>query len=112
MQPQAVPDAGFHDRGGRGDHQQAGGALGHCDRQHPAAGMRASADKTLKAIKPAIILASATAYGEGGPYSERIGFDGAVGDVGCHLPPGLPEQPIRTVVPYADLGPADVDIGV
>jgi crotonobetainyl-CoA:carnitine CoA-transferase CaiB-like acyl-CoA transferase len=31
---------------------------------------------TLKAIKPDIILASASAYGSDGPLSERIGFDG------------------------------------
>ncbi len=82
----------------------------------PAAGMRASGldYETLKAIKPAIILASATAYGEGGPYSERIGFDGA-GQVmsGATYRQGLPEQPIRTVVPYADFGTAlTLTIGV
>ncbi len=75
----------------------------------PAAGMRASGldYETLRAIKPDIILASATAYGEGGPYSDRIGFDGA-GQVmsGAVYRQGLPEQPIRTVVPYADFGTA------
>lgn len=75
----------------------------------PAAGMRASGldYDTLRAIKPDIILASATAYGEGGPYSDRIGFDGA-GQVmsGAVYRQGLPELPIRTVVPYADFGTA------
>src|SRR5690349_11134777 len=75
----------------------------------PAAGMRASGldYDTLKAVKPDIILASATAYGEGGPYSEKIGFDGA-GQVmsGAVYRQGLPDQPIRTVVPYADFGTA------
>ncbi|MBU9764274.1 CoA transferase [Mycobacterium sp. TNTM28] len=75
----------------------------------PAAGMRASGldYDTLKAIKPDIILASATAYGEGGPYSDKIGFDGA-GQVmsGAVYRQGLPDQPIRTVVPYADFGTA------
>src|SRR5690349_16655136 len=75
----------------------------------PAAGMRASGldYDTLKAIRPDIILASATAYGEGGPYSDRIGFDGA-GQVmsGATARQGLPDQPIRTVVPYADFGTA------
>src|SRR3546814_9083876 len=44
----------------------------------PAAAMRASGldYETLSAVKPDIILASATAYGEGCPYSDRIGFDG------------------------------------
>ena len=75
----------------------------------PAAGMRASGldYETLRAVKADIILASATAYGEGGPYSERIGFDGA-GQVmsGATYRQGLPELPIRTVVPYADFGTA------
>ena len=75
----------------------------------PAAGMRASGldYDTLRAVRPDIILASATAYGEGGPYSEKIGFDGA-GQVmsGAVYRQGLPDQPIRTVVPYADFGTA------
>jgi crotonobetainyl-CoA:carnitine CoA-transferase CaiB-like acyl-CoA transferase len=82
----------------------------------PAAGMRASGldYDTLRAVKPDIILASATAYGEGGPYSDRIGFDGA-GQVmsGAVYRQGLPDQPIRTVVPYADFGTAlTLTIGV
>jgi crotonobetainyl-CoA:carnitine CoA-transferase CaiB-like acyl-CoA transferase len=82
----------------------------------PAAAMRASGldYDTLRAIRPDIILASATAYGEGGPYSGRIGFDGA-GQVmsGAVYRQGLPDQPIRTVVPYADFGTAlTLTIGV
>ncbi|WP_275572327.1 CaiB/BaiF CoA transferase family protein [Mycolicibacterium vanbaalenii] len=82
----------------------------------PAAGMRSSGldYETLRAVKPDIILASATAYGEGGPYSDRIGFDGA-GQVmsGAVYRQGLPDQPIRTVVPYADFGTAlTLTIGV
>lgn len=75
----------------------------------PAAGMRASGldYESLRAVKPDIILASATAYGEGGPYSDRIGFDGA-GQVmsGAVYRQGLPDLPIRTMVPYADFGTA------
>ncbi|ART71239.1 formyl-CoA transferase [Mycobacterium dioxanotrophicus] len=82
----------------------------------PAAGMRASGldYQSLKAVKPDIILASATAYGEGGPYSDKIGFDGA-GQVmsGAVYRQGLPDLPIRTVVPYADFGTAlTLTIGV
>lgn len=82
----------------------------------PAAGMRASGldYDTLRAVRPDIILASATAYGEGGPYSNKIGFDGA-GQVmsGAVYRQGLPDQPIRTVVPYADFGTAlTLTIGV
>src|SRR6185503_18556286 len=31
---------------------------------------------SLKAVKPDVILTTVTAYGRGGPYSERVGFDG------------------------------------
>src|SRR5690349_65775 len=31
---------------------------------------------SLSAVKPDIILTTVTAYGRGGPYSERVGFDG------------------------------------
>jgi crotonobetainyl-CoA:carnitine CoA-transferase CaiB-like acyl-CoA transferase len=57
----------------------------------------------LKAVRPDIILASATAYGRGGPYSDRVGFDG-IGQVmsGAVYRTGLPDQPIRTAVPYVD----------
>ncbi|WP_319457759.1 MULTISPECIES: CoA transferase [unclassified Mycobacterium] len=82
----------------------------------PLAGLRASKIDypSLREIKPDIILASATAYGEGGPYSERIGFDGA-GQVmsGATYRQGLPDMPIRTVVPQADFGTAlTMTIGV
>ncbi|HEY3695502.1 CoA transferase [Phenylobacterium sp.] len=75
----------------------------------PGKAMRASGldYASLKAVKPDIILASATAYGEGGPYSERIGFDG-IGQVmaGGVYRSGTPDQPMRSVVPYADFGTA------
>jgi crotonobetainyl-CoA:carnitine CoA-transferase CaiB-like acyl-CoA transferase len=75
----------------------------------PAKGMKASGldYESLKAVKANIILASATAYGEGGPYSDRVGFDGT-GQVmsGAVYRQGLRDQPIRTVVPYADFGTA------
>jgi crotonobetainyl-CoA:carnitine CoA-transferase CaiB-like acyl-CoA transferase len=62
---------------------------------------------TLKAIKPDIILAKATAYGTGGPYSDRVGFDG-IGQVmsGGVYRSGAPDQPYRCVVPYVDFGTA------
>jgi crotonobetainyl-CoA:carnitine CoA-transferase CaiB-like acyl-CoA transferase len=75
----------------------------------PARAMRASGldYESLRAIRPDVILASATAYGEDGPYSDRIGFDGT-GQVmsGATYRQGLPDRPIRTVVPYADFGTA------
>ena len=82
----------------------------------PLAGMKASRldYETLRAIKQDVILASATAFGEGVPSSERIGFDGA-GQVmsGAVYRQGLPDLPIRTVVPQADFGTAlTLTIGV
>jgi len=58
---------------------------------------------SLKVVKPDIIFANATAYGSGGPYSDRIGFDG-IGQVmsGAVARTGTEEQPIRTMVPYVD----------
>ena len=63
--------------------------------------------ESLKAIRSDIILANATAYGVGGPYSDRVGFDG-IGQVmsGGVYRSGLPDQPIRSVVPYVDFGTA------
>ena len=69
---------------------------------------------SLKSVKPDVILGSATAYGRGGPYSERVGYDG-VGQVmsGAVYRSGLPDQPIRSVVPYVDFGTAlSLTIGV
>jgi len=62
---------------------------------------------TLRSIKPDIILASATAYGRGGPKSERVGFDG-IGQAmsGATHCTGLPERPFRTAVPFVDFATA------
>ena len=65
------------------------------------------AGRSPRRRRSAIILASVTTYGEGGPYSDRIGFDGT-GQVlsGAVSRQGLPELPIRTVVPYVDFNAA------
>jgi crotonobetainyl-CoA:carnitine CoA-transferase CaiB-like acyl-CoA transferase len=62
---------------------------------------------SLRAVKSDIILASATAYGNGGPYSDRVGFDG-IGQVmsGGVYRSGTAEQPYRSAVPYVDFGTA------
>jgi crotonobetainyl-CoA:carnitine CoA-transferase CaiB-like acyl-CoA transferase len=62
---------------------------------------------SLKAIRPDIILMMSSAYGHGGPYSDRIGFDG-VGQVmsGAVYRSGTPEQPVRSAVPYVDYASA------
>jgi crotonobetainyl-CoA:carnitine CoA-transferase CaiB-like acyl-CoA transferase len=63
--------------------------------------------ETLKAIKPDIILTTVTAYGRGGPYSERVGFDG-IGQVmsGAVYMTGEEDQPYRAQVPWVDFGTA------
>lgn len=61
----------------------------------------------LRAIREDVILASATAYGDDGPARDLIGFDGT-GQVlsGAVAAQGLPDQPIRGAVPFADYGTA------
>lgn len=63
--------------------------------------------ESLKAIKPDIILTVGTAYGMGGPYSDRIGFDG-IGQIisGAIFRSGTPDSPMRAAVPYVDFGTA------
>jgi crotonobetainyl-CoA:carnitine CoA-transferase CaiB-like acyl-CoA transferase len=58
---------------------------------------------SLCAVKPDIILTHITAYGAGGPYSERVGFD-AIGQAmsgNMHLG-GDPDTPMKSAVPYVD----------
>lgn len=62
--------------------------------------------ESLKAVKPDIILATATAYGRGGPYSDRVGFDG-VGQVmsgAAYLSGRDEESPVRFQAPWVDFG--------
>ncbi len=58
-------------------------------------------------MKPDIILTTVTAYGRGGPYSERVGFDG-IGQVmsGAVYMTGTEDQPYRAQVPWVDFGTA------
>ena len=62
---------------------------------------------SLKAVKPDIILTTVTAYGRGGPYSERVGFDG-IGQAmsGSVYMTGEPGQPYRAQVAWVDFGTA------
>jgi crotonobetainyl-CoA:carnitine CoA-transferase CaiB-like acyl-CoA transferase len=65
--------------------------------------------ESLKAIKPDIILTMVTAYGQGGPYSDRVGFDG-VGQVmsgSAYLTSeGDGERPYRFQAPWVDFATA------
>lgn len=62
---------------------------------------------SLQAIKPEIILSTTTAFGAGGPWSHKHGFDG-IGQAMCGSAylTGTPEQPLRAVVPWVDFGTA------
>jgi len=62
---------------------------------------------SLTTVKPDIILTTVSAYGRGGPYSDRVGFDG-VGQVmsGAVYMTGEEDQPYRAQVPWVDFGTA------
>jgi crotonobetainyl-CoA:carnitine CoA-transferase CaiB-like acyl-CoA transferase len=62
---------------------------------------------SLTAVKPDIILTTVSAYGRGGPYSDRVGFDG-IGQVmsGAVYMTGEEDQPYRAQVPWVDFGTA------
>lgn len=58
---------------------------------------------SLTAIKPDIILATQTAFGDAGPYRDRGGFDG-VGQAmsGAMYITGTPGAPVKSAAPYVD----------
>jgi crotonobetainyl-CoA:carnitine CoA-transferase CaiB-like acyl-CoA transferase len=58
---------------------------------------------TLKAIKPDIILATVTAFGQGGPWSNKVGFDGLAQSMSGNLHmSGTADTPTRSFGPYVD----------
>ena len=58
---------------------------------------------SLKKIKTDIILTTNTAYGRGGPYSDRVGFDGVAQALsGAMYLTGQPDAPTRMAVPWVD----------
>jgi crotonobetainyl-CoA:carnitine CoA-transferase CaiB-like acyl-CoA transferase len=62
---------------------------------------------SLRAIKPDVILTSVSAFGLGGPYEEKIGFDG-VGQAmsGAMYLSGHADEPMKAFVPYVDYATA------
>jgi crotonobetainyl-CoA:carnitine CoA-transferase CaiB-like acyl-CoA transferase len=64
---------------------------------------------SLKEIKPDIILTLVSAFGSGGPYSTRVGFDG-LGQAmsGAMYMSGTPEQPTKSYAPFVDYGTASL----
>lgn len=65
--------------------------------------------ESLRRVKPDIILTTVTAFGAGGPWSDRHGFDG-IGQLmsGAAYLTGTPEQPMRAAVAWVDFGTASV----
>lgn len=65
--------------------------------------------ESLTAVKPDIILTTVSAFGHGGPYSERTGFDGvAQSMVGAAHLTGSPDEPVKSYAPWVDFGTASV----
>ena len=65
--------------------------------------------ESLRTVKSDIILTTVTAFGAGGPWSGKHGFDG-IGQAmsGSAYLTGTPEQPLRAAVAWVDCGTASV----
>ena len=65
---------------------------------------------SLCAIKPDIILTTSTAFGSGGPYGTRVGFDGVAQAMSgnMHLT-GYDNEPMRNYLPYVDYTTASLN---
>src|SRR5213594_4274081 len=65
--------------------------------------------ESLRRVKPDIILTTVTAFGAGGPWSHKHGFDG-IGQVMCGSAylTGTPDQPMRASVAWVDCGTASL----
>jgi crotonobetainyl-CoA:carnitine CoA-transferase CaiB-like acyl-CoA transferase len=58
---------------------------------------------TLRESKPDIILSTVSAYGHGGPWSHRVGFDGVAQAMsGAMHMTGHEEEPMRSYYPWVD----------
>lgn len=65
--------------------------------------------ESLVAAKPDIILTTVSAFGHGGPYSERTGFDGvAQSMVGAAYLTGTADEPVKSYAPWVDFGTASL----
>ncbi|MES1990271.1 MAG: CoA transferase [Pseudomonadota bacterium] len=65
--------------------------------------------ESLTAVKPDIILTMVSAFGHGGPYSERTGFDGVAQSlVGAAYLTGTPDEPVKSYAPWVDFGTASL----
>jgi crotonobetainyl-CoA:carnitine CoA-transferase CaiB-like acyl-CoA transferase len=62
---------------------------------------------TLSAANPALVLTTISAFGSGGPYERRLGFDG-IGQAmsGSMYLSGHGDEPMKAYVPWVDFGTA------
>jgi crotonobetainyl-CoA:carnitine CoA-transferase CaiB-like acyl-CoA transferase len=65
--------------------------------------------ESVHAINPRAVLTTVSAFGSGGPYSERLGFDGVAQAMsGAVFMSGTPEQPVRAAASWVDFGTASL----
>lgn len=65
--------------------------------------------ESLCSVKEDIILTMISAFGRGGPYETRVGFDG-LGQAmsGSMYMSGTPDQPVKAYAPFVDFGTASL----
>ncbi len=63
--------------------------------------------ETVSQLRPSLVLTTISAFGRGGPYEERLGFDG-IGQAmsGAMYLSGHPGEPMKAYVPWVDFGTA------
>lgn len=65
--------------------------------------------QSVHAINPRTVLTTVSAFGSGGPYSERLGFDGVAQAMsGAVYMSGTNEQPVRSAASWVDFGTASL----
>jgi len=62
---------------------------------------------TVSKLRPSLVLTTVSAFGSGGPYEERLGFDG-IGQAmsGAMYLSGHPGEPMKAYVPWVDFNTA------
>ena len=64
---------------------------------------------SVHALNPRAVLTTVSAFGSGGPYEERLGFDGVAQAMsGMAYMTGTPEQPIRAGASWVDFSTASL----
>ncbi len=65
--------------------------------------------ESVHALNSRTVLTTASAFGSGGPYEERLGFDGVAQAMsGAVYMSGTPEQPVRAAASWVDFGTASL----